>query len=96
MEVATTVRLRQELRDIREQVARMAEEHQGKGKDFKAAHFSVSSHLTELGRLVEKMSLEASQGPSGGIRVMSAGSRGGKTTASWCNVPGCNCHVKEG
>lgn len=61
-----SLRLRQELGWLREQVGRMAEEHRSKRSvDFQAAHFAASSHLTEMAGLVEKMSLGASQGPSG-------------------------------
>ena len=81
-EQSVTLRLRVELKALREQIARMSEEHQSKKSvDFKAAHFAASMHMTEVSSLVEKLSLAASQGPS---------------EPAWCNVPDCNCHVKEG
>lgn len=81
MELSPSLRARLELRNLREQVARIVEAAQDKrSTDLKAAHFAASMHLTELGGLIEKMALEGSQGAS----------------SDFCAVPGCGCDSKEG
>lgn len=76
MELSPSLRARLELRNLREQVARIVEAAKEKrSTDLNAAHFAASMHLTELGGLIEKMALEGSQGAS----------------SDFCAVPGCGC-----